>query len=313
MRPDPKRHKVNLPAAEHLAVPKYSLNTGGSIPAEGYGIGGQGQVTEEELYQCIRTALECGYRLFDSSLMYEYEKVLGRAIEDSQIQRSEIFLQSKFPPTYSRDPEKSLDITLKNLRTDYLDSFLAHWPIPMVPVDDDPAELGSEWDKSWSFVQTYNLMQQIPKEKVRAIGVCNFTKSRLQLLLAAPSTKVVPAILQIEGHPELPQDDLLAFAKEHNIVVQCFSPLAKGQVNNPVIREVARKHDVNSAQIALSWGVGRGTVVISKSFIHARIESNLELIKLDQEDYDKIAELGRTPRRIVNPKLWFEHDIFAEN
>lgn len=308
---DSKRRKYSSGSPEYIDIPKRTLNTGAEIPAIGYGIGGQGQATEEEMYNCIRVALDCGYRMFDSSLMYDSEVILGKAIADSGIDRSEIFLQSKFPPTYSRNPEKSLDMTLKNLGTDYLDAFLAHWPIPLKPVD-DPYELGSEWDSTYSFSQTYNLMQQIPKEKARAISVCSFTKSRLRLLLSSPSTKIIPAILQVEGHPELPQPELLDYARELGIVVQCFSPLAKGQVANSVIRGVAKKHGVNSGQAALSWGIARGTVVIPKSFTPARIKSNIEIVKLDQEDLETIAKLGKNPRRLVNPKLWFKHDIFLE-
>lgn len=289
------------------------LNTGSLLPLVGYGTGGEGKSTPEELYTAIRIAIDAGYRLIDTSMIYENEHIVGAAIRDSQVPRSDMFVITKLWPTYMREPHLALDMSLERLQLDYVDCYLLHWPIPLQSVPGEPYALGDTWDRGWDLAQTWAEMQKLSTSKTRAIGLCNCSKVRLQLLLNRPTTKVIPAILQIEGHPELPQWDLLNFCSSLGIRVLCYSPLAQGQVSNPVIRNIAEKHNVDAACIAISWGVKRGTSVLPKSMNPSRIRSNINLVDLDNEDLRNLALLAETPRRIINPRILFGIDIFDDN
>lgn len=302
--------------ARPLVILPKRLNTGALCPGIGYGTGGEGRSTPDELYRALQVAINAGCRSFDSAPFYQdgsVERILGRAINDNSLPRSDFFVTTKVWPTFARNPEESLDLSLKNLNMEYVDCLLLHWPIPLRKVPDDPYAIGDTWDSAWDFMKTWEMMQKIPKGKARAIGVCNFTINRLRLLLASPTTTVVPAVLQVEGHPELPQKPLLRFCQEKGIQVFCFSPLAQGQVMNPTILRIARKHGVDSGRVAISWAVMRGTVPLPKSVNPARIRGNIELIRLDEDDIAELDMLGRVPRRIVNPRALFGHDIFENN
>lgn len=299
-----------------LEIPIRQLNTGATCSGIGYGTGGEGKATPEELYRALQVAINAGYRTFDCAPFYQdgnVERILGRAILDTEVPRSEFYITTKVWPTFARNPEESLALSIKNLKLDYVDCLLLHWPIPLQKVDDDPYALGGAWDATWDYIKTWEMMQRLPKSKARSIGVCNFTINRLRLLLASPTTTVVPAVLQVEGHPELPQKRLLKFCEENRIQVFCFSPLAQGQVMNTTILRIARKYGVDSGQVALSWAVMRGTVPLPKSVNLNRIRSNIKLIELDEVDLMHLDSLGKTPRRIVNPRILFGHDIFENN
>lgn len=299
-----------------LPIPTRILNTGALCPGIGYGTGGEGKATPEELYEALRAAIKVGYRCFDSAPFYQdglVEKILGQAIRDSGISRKSFFITTKVWPTYHRFPQESVKLSLDNLQLGYIDCLLMHWPIPLRPVPGEPYAMGDTWDAGWDFKRTWGKMQEISKSEVRAIGVCNFTVNRLRLLMQSPSTKVPPAILQVEGHPELPQKALMQFCRQHRIQVFCFSPLAQGQVSNTIIGQVASKHGVGAGQVAISWAVMRGTVPVPKSVNFKRIQDNIDLVVLDEEDMEVLDTLGKYPRRIVNPRILFGHDIFENN
>lgn len=299
-----------------LLIEDRILNTNATCPGIGYGTGGEGRSTLDELYRAFMVAINAGFRSFDSAPFYQdgaVERILGRAINDSSVPRSEFFITTKVWPTFARVPEESLKLSLKNMNLDYVDCLLLHWPIPLVPVEGDPYALGDTWDSGWDFKMTWNEMQKIPKDKARAIGLCNFTINRLRLLLSSSTTTIVPAVLQVEGHPELPQKPLMKFCKEHNIQPFCFSPLAQGQVMNPTILRIARKHGIDSGQVAISWAVIRGTVPLPKSVNPNRIRGNINLVELDEDDLAQLDTLSEVPRRIVNPRALFGHDIFENN
>jgi len=299
-----------------LDIPYRFLNTGATCPGIGYGMGGEGKETTEELYAAVRAAIDSGYRSFDTAPLYQdgtIERVLGQAIRDSGVDRSEFFVATKIWPTFARKPHKSLELSLNNLGLEYVDCLLLHWPIPLKPVPGEIYAIGSTWDAGWDYKKTWIQMQQLPKSQVKAIGLCNFTVNRLKQLLSSPSTTVVPAVLQVEGHPELSQKNLMNFCRKHSIQVFCYSPLAKNQLHNNVINHIAKQHGVNPAQVAISWAVQRGTVPLPKSVNKDRIRGNIQLVKLYEDDMELLDSLGRHPRRMVNPRLFFGHDIFENN
>lgn len=150
--------------------------------------------------------------------------------------------------------------------------------------------------------------------KVRAIGVCNFTVNKLKDLIS--KTKVVPAVNQIEAHPYLQQPELVEFCRSKNILIEAYSPLGNNQTGEPKVvddagvKELAGQQGLDAAQLVLSWGIQRGTVVLSKSVTPSRIESNLKVVKLPDEVFQKVTALERHKR--FNVQARWGYDIFEE-
>jgi len=256
----------------------------------------------------VEYAVRHGYRHLDLAMIYENQDEVGAALKKvipSVVKREDLHITSKLWNHHHRPDqvEKELDETLKQLGTDYLDLYLIHWPVafadkglfefyPPHPTKEGEAEL----DLEVSLVDTWKAMIALPKSKVRAVGVSNFTIEHLKGIIDA--TGVVPIANQIEAHPYLPQDDLVAFCKEKNIHITAYSPLGNNLVGKPkltehkVVQEVAERLGATTAQVLVAWGVYRGYSVIPKSVQPERIVSNFKQVELSKEDYDRITAIG---------------------
>ncbi|KAI7884877.1 Aldo/keto reductase [Lichtheimia hyalospora FSU 10163] len=292
----------------------FKLNTGAEIPCLGLGTW---QSKPNEVYQAVLTALKAGYRHIDTAYVYGNEKEVGQALKDSGVPREQIFLTTKLWNNSHR-PEcvaKALETSLANLQTDYLDLYLMHWPIAFVPGDElapKDADGKIQFD-STPYTETYAAMEKLVGDKVRAIGVSNFTVHKLEQLLK--SAKIVPAANQVELHPYLAQKELVDFCAKNGIHVTAYSPL--GSTNSPLmtneqVAAIAKKYDASPAQILLSWGIQRGTSVIPKSVTDSRIISNFKDVQLSNEDFDKLNSLVTESKRLINPKSFWGVDPFAD-
>jgi L-glyceraldehyde reductase len=160
------------------------------------------------------------------------------------------------------------------------------------------------------------MQKLVDSGKVRAIGVSNFTIKRLENLLAAPSTKVIPAVNQVEAHPYLQQPDLFNFCKSKGIVVTAYSPLGNNQtgeprtVDNPLVKQLGDKLGLDGGQLLASWGVQRGTVVLPKSVTPSRIKSNFQVSELPADVFEQLNGLERNKR--FNWQTRWGVDIFQE-
>ncbi|EDN60696.1 hypothetical protein SCY_1254 [Saccharomyces cerevisiae YJM789] len=200
-----------------------------------------------------------------------------------------------------------------------------HWPVPLktdrvtdgnvlcIPtLEDGTVDIDT---KEWNFIKTWELMQELPKTgKTKAVGVSNFSINNIKELLESPNNKVVPATNQIEIHPLLPQDELIAFCKEKGIVVEAYSPF--GSANAPLLKEqaiidMAKKHGVEPAQLIISWSIQRGYVVLAKSVNPERIVSNFKIFTLPEDDFKTISNLSKVhgTKRVVDMK-WGSFPIF---
>jgi len=244
------------------------------------------------------------------------------------VKREELFITSKLWNSAHQpaEVEKELDLTLKQLGLEYLDLYLIHWTVAFAPGNglfpQDPARPGYvKLDLETSLVDTWKAMIALPKSKVRTIGVSNFGVEALKNIIDA--TGVVPAVNQVEAHPLLPQDDLVAFCKEKGIHITAYSPLGNNQVGRPQltdapeVKEIAEKLGATTAQVLVAWGVKRGYSVIPKSVQDARIVSNFKQVELSDEDYEKLSALGKaTPTRFNIPftycKPIWDIDVFGE-
>ncbi|CCD23821.1 uncharacterized protein NDAI_0C01600 [Naumovozyma dairenensis CBS 421] len=293
----------------------YKLNTGATIPA--VGLGTWQSTNENEGYEAVMNALKAGYRHIDTAAIYKNEDQVGKAINDSGIPREEIFVTTKLWGTQHRDPETALNQSLERLGLDYVDLYLMHWPVafkpdsikdgnystmPMLPNGQRDLDL-----TTWNFVKTWELMQELPKTgKTRAVGVSNFSINNLKALLSSPGNKLVPAANQVEAHPLLPQDELQKFCKEKGIILEAYSPL--GSTNAPILTEpkiieIAKKHNVQPAQVVISWHVQKGHVVLPKSVHEERIKANFQTFELSKDEMDSLNNLSKEKgeRRIVQP------------
>ncbi|KAI9483925.1 MAG: NADP-dependent oxidoreductase domain-containing protein [Benjaminiella poitrasii] len=293
------------------------LNTGAPIPALGLGTW---LSKPEEVYDAVITAIKAGYRHIDTAFIYGNEKEVGKAIRESGVPRSEIFVTTKLWNTFHRpeDVEKGLETSLSNLGLDYIDLYLMHWPCAFkpgqgnAPKDEDGKALLDDVD----FTETYAAMEKLDKNKVRAIGVSNFNIDKLEKL--AKTQKIVPAANQVELHPLLPQDDLVKYCKDHNILITAYSPL--GSSNSPlfkheVVSKVAEKYKVSTAQILISWGLKRNYSVIPKSVTASRIKSNFQTVDLNEEDFETLNRVSKEEKvqRITDPYNFWKVDVFEEH
>ena len=248
--------------------PAITLNTGAAIPALGFGV--YQLKPGEPTRQAVRWALEAGYRHIDTASFYGNEADVGRAIRESQIPRSEIFLTTKLWPTDFLRPAKALKESLRRLETDYLDLYLVHWPF-----------VGR--DRAWKALE-----QASADGLARAIGVSNYSIKQLEDLFRKAS--IVPAVNQIEVSPFLSQTEVRAFCQAKGIVVEAYSPLTRGKkLLDARIAGIAGAHQRSPAQILIRWSLQHGLVPLPKSAKRERIIENANVFDFTLSDEEMRA------------------------
>ena len=260
----------------------YILNNGVEIPAVAFGTY---KAADGKSADVIRTAIEAGYRYFDTASFYGTETYLAEAVRESGIARDEIFIASKLWKTeMGYDNVKSaFRRTLDNLKTDYQDLYLIHWPLPE-PGYKDWKQLDKE---------TWKAMEELVREgKIRAIGLSNFLPHHIENILE--DCTVRPAVDQIEYHPGYSQEAVVQYCKERDILVQAWSPIGRQRVlTEPLVQELAGKYGVSPAKICLKFAVQRGIIPLPKSSSMERMKENLDLwsFEMDEEDIWRLATM----------------------
>ncbi|KAH8089810.1 putative glycerol dehydrogenase [Filobasidium floriforme] len=291
------------------APTEFKLNTGTVIPSVGLGTW---QAPPGHVKEAVKHALKSGYRHIDCALIYQNEDEVGQGIKESGIPRSELFITSKLWNTYHDRASESLEQSLKSLGTDYLDLYLIHWPVRLVPNETSNLlptnpDGSRSVDREWNQQETWKQMEALHASgKVKAIGVSNWSIPYLEDL--SKTWKVVPAINQVELHPYNPQHDLKKYCDDKGILLEAYCPL--GSTGAPLLKDeqlikIAEKNKVSVATICISYQVNRGVVVLPKSVTPERIADNLKVIKLDDEDMktlDGMAASGKQQR--VNTPLF---------
>ncbi|WP_116214664.1 aldo/keto reductase [Streptomyces olivoreticuli] len=268
-------------------VPSLTLNNGVEMPQLGYGVW---QVPDDQAFDAVTTALETGYRSIDTAAVYGNEEGVGKALAATGVPRGEIFVTTKvWNSDHGHDATlRAFDASMDRLGLDYADLYLIHWPVPSRD----------------TFVDTYKALEKLLADgRARAVGVCNFQPAHLERLLA--ETSVVPAVNQIELHPNLAQAELRALHARHGIATEAWSPLGqgKGLLADPTIARLAGKHGRTPAQIVLRWHLQLGNVVIPKSVTPSRIRENLDVFgfELDADDLRAVAALDNGNRLGPDP------------
>lgn len=279
-----------------------TLNDGNKIPQIGLGtwLSKPGEVGN-----AVEVAVKNGYRHLDLAKIYQNQTEIGGALKKvipSVVKREELFITSKLWNNSHRpeNVQAAYEETLAELGLDYLDLYLIHWPVAFPAGKDLVSKTAdgkqAELDREVSIVDTWKALIELQKAgKVKSIGVSNFTIEHLDAIINA--TGVVPAVNQIEAHPLLPQDDLVAYAKSKNIHLTAYSPLGNNLsgktkiVDYPQVKDVAAKYNADPAQVLIAWGVKRGYSVIPKSVTESRIKSNFDQLELKDDDYEKVTSL----------------------
>jgi diketogulonate reductase-like aldo/keto reductase len=247
---------------------KLKLNDGNLIPQLGLGVW---QISSAKTSDVVLAALEAGYPHIDTASAYGNEESVGAAIRISGIPRESIFVTTKLWNSDHGSPERALDTSLRKLKMNYVDLYLIHFPV-------------RQRRQSWRALEALQ-----KKGKTRSIGVSNFTIAHLSELLAESET--VPAVNQVEFHPYLYQQDLLAFCRAKGIVVEAYSPLTHGErLEDPKLVAIAKKYSSpkakSTAQILIRWALQHGLVVLPKSSNRRRIFENADVFDFEISEDD---------------------------
>lgn len=274
------------PAPASSPIPTLTLPTGSPIPVLGFGTY---KVAPEDAYDAVRRALDVGYRHIDTAQMYGNEAEVGAALDASGIARDQIFLTTKVNNS-NHEPERaaaSITRSLEELRTDYVDLLLVHWPLP--------ALYGGDVTLPWPALE-----DAFNAGGARAIGLSNYEREHVDAVRAIAT--VTPHVLQVEAHPFLPNADLRAYAHGLGMVFEAWSPLARGRATtDPTLIDIGAQLGVSAAQVALRWAIDRGHVVFPKTLSRQRMATNIDVFSFtlspDQQariDALDQGEAGRT-------------------
>lgn len=262
-----------------------TLNNGVKMPQLGYGVY---QTPPEETEKCVLEAIKNGYRSIDTAQTYNNEEGVGNAITKCGLPREELFITTKIQITNAgyEKAKKSIDESLKKLKTDYVDLLLIHQPFG-------------------DYYGTYRAMEEAYSQgKARAIGVSNFYPDRF--IDIAHFANIKPAVNQIETHVFQQQKVAKKYLEKHGTQIMSWGPFAEGKndyFNNPTLKEIGKAHKKTTAQIALRFLLQSNVVLIPKSTHENRMKENIDIFdfELSADEMKKIETLD------TGKSLFFSH------
>jgi len=263
----------------------YKLSNGLEIPCLGFGTYNPGGGDNCKL---IQTAIEEGYRYFDTASLYETERALGQTVKESGIARSEFFIASKvwMDEMGYAGTKQAFERTLNRLQTDYLDLYLIHWPRQ------------SEDDTDWKErdLDTWRAMEELYTEgKIKSIGLSNFLPHHMDNILKCGTIK--PMANQLELHPGYSQEAAVTYCKNQNVLVQAWSPLGRGNLlTHPVLCRMAEKYNKSTAQLCLKFLVQKEIVPLVKASGRERMRENADIydFEISKEDMSVLDCMPQT-------------------
>ena len=269
------------------AGPTATLSDGTVIPRLGFGTW---ELSQEEAYSSVRTAIAAGFRRIDTAMIYKNEESTGKAIRDAiengDVTREELTVSTKlwnFDQGYESTFE-AFNTSMEKLGLDYVDIYFIHWPYP---------------EKN-QYKESFRAMIELQNQgRIRSLAVCNFYPETLDELVA--ENNKTPTINQIELHPGFSQAAIRSFDDQHSILTESWSPLAQGKYfDEPVIKDLAAKYGKTPAQIVLRWHLDMGLSVLTRSKSKEHVESNFDILdfSLTADEVEQITALDREDGRI---------------
>ena len=260
----------------------YKLSNGVEIPVIGYGTW---QVEDDIAVASVEEAIKAGYRHIDTAQAYGNEESVGKAIRLSGVPRKDLFITTKlWNANHSYDlTMSSFEESMNKLGLDYLDLFLIHWP--------NPVAFRDHWQEANA--ESWKAMEELVEEgRIRAIGISNFFPRHIEALLK--TAKIAPHVNQMRLCPGDAQEDVVAYCREHRMVLEAYSPLGTGRIFDvPEMQALAAKYGRSIAQICIRWSLQMGFLPLPKSVTPSRIQENLQVFdfELSEEDVKLIAGL----------------------
>lgn len=266
----------------------FLLNDGVRIPKIGLGTW---QSEPMDAYNASLLALKAGYRHIDTAYAYGNESEVGRAIKNSGLPRSEVFVTTKLPAQYKTYDEaiKYCNESLENLGLEYIDLYLIHAPWPW-------SEVGKDCEKE--NIEVWKAFIDLKKQgKVRSIGVSNFRVNNLENIINA--TNVVPSVNQIRFFIGNTQEEVVKYCQEKNILIEAYSPLSTGEIlNSKELDEISNKYNKSKAQICIRYCIERNTLPLPKSVHEERIIQNADIdFEIDKKDMEYLNSLTLGTRK----------------
>ncbi|XP_056596100.1 aldo-keto reductase family 1 member D1-like [Triplophysa dalaica] len=306
------------------------LSDGNRMPIIGLGTYGDPRKTPKgTAYQSVKRAIDVGYRHFDGALVYYNEHEVGQAIRekiaDGTVTREEIFYCGKLWCTF-HPPElvrPALERTLKTLGLDYVDLYIIEFPVAFKPGD---VFYPKDENGKYIFYQndlraTWEALEACKDAGLtKSLGVSNFNRRQLELILNKPGLKHKPVSNQVECHPYFTQPKLLEFCRQNDITVVGYSPLGTSRdaswvnlkcpplLEDPLLVSIGKKYKKTTAHVALRFNAQRGVAVIPKSFSSERITENFQIFdfSLTEEESSAIEKLNKDVR-FVELLMWCDH------
>ncbi|XP_005386909.1 PREDICTED: estradiol 17 beta-dehydrogenase 5-like isoform X2 [Chinchilla lanigera] len=298
------------------------LNDGHFMPVLGFGTYAPEEVPKSMATDATKLAIDAGFRHIDSAYIYQNEEEVGLAIRskiaDGTVKREDIFYTSKLWSTFHRPElvQSCLERSLKKLQLDYVDLYLIHYPVSMKPGENSfpTDEHGKVIPDAVDLCATWEAMEKCKDAGLaKSIGVSNFNRRQLEMILNKPGLKYKPVCNQVECHLYLNQSKLLDFCKSKDIVLVAYSVLGSHRekkwvdqnspvvLDDPVLGAMAKKYKQTPALISLRYQLQRGVVALVKSFSEKRIKENIQVFKfqLTSEDMKVLDGLNKNIRYLT--------------
>lgn len=320
----------NETGIDPASVPAVTLSSGARLPMMGLGTFGNDRYSPQQIAEAVRFALSIGYRHIDCASVYGNEDAIGLVLEEavrSGIPREELWITSKLwnDKHAEKDVMPSCEKTLENLRLDYLDLYLIHWPFPnfhATGVDVSSRDPNAKPYIHENYMKTWRQLEILVKQGlVRHIGTSNMTIPKMKLLLQ--DAEIKPVSNEFESHPHFQQRELFEFLVANDVVPIAFSPIGSPcrperdrtpedtvDIEDPVIVKIAEKYGVHPAVICLKWAITRGQIPIPLSVTPSKMIANLQAAVsplLSEDEMHSIATIDKNCRLVKGQVfLWKE-------